>query len=118
MILDRFRMTNQVAIVTGASSGIGRGAALALAEAGASVVCAARTQERLDEVVGTIRGSGGRALSVSCDVNDKDQIATVVDRAIAEFGRIDVVVNNAGGTAQPPLSTSTWRTSRPHSTST
>jgi 7-alpha-hydroxysteroid dehydrogenase len=102
MILDRFRMTNQVAIVTGASSGIGRGAALALAEAGASVVCAARTQERLDEVVATIRGAGGRALAVSSDVNDKDQIAAIVDRAIAEFGRIDVVVNNAGGTAPTP----------------
>lgn len=102
MILDRFRMTNQVAIVTGASSGIGRGAALALAEAGASVVCAARTQERLDEVVATIQGAGGRALAVSCDVNDKEQIAVVVDRAVAEFGRIDVVVNNAGGTAPTP----------------
>jgi 7-alpha-hydroxysteroid dehydrogenase len=102
MILDRFRMTDQVAIVTGASSGIGRGAALALAEAGASVVCSARTQERLDDVVGIIRGAGGRALAVPSDVNDKDQIALVVDRAVAEFGRIDVVVNNAGGTAPTP----------------
>jgi 7-alpha-hydroxysteroid dehydrogenase len=102
MILDRFRMTNQVAIVTGASAGIGRASALALAEVGASVVCAARTPERLDEVVATIREKGGRALAVPCDVNDNAQVKAVVERAVAEFGRIDVVVNNAGGTAPTP----------------
>lgn len=102
MILDRFRMNNQVAIVTGASAGIGRASALAFADVGASVVCAARTPERLDEVVATIREKGGRALAVPCDVNDNAQVKAVVERAVAEFGRIDVVVNNAGGTAPTP----------------
>ena len=100
MILDRFRLTDKVAIVTGASAGIGRGAALALAEAGAHVVCAARTQDRLDRVAAQVRERGSRALAVACDVNDAAQIEEVVARAVAEFGRIDVVVNNAGGT--PP----------------
>ncbi len=102
MILDRFRMNDQVAIVTGASSGIGRASALALAEAGAHVVCAARTPERLDKVATTIREQGGRAIAVPCDVNDAAQIEDVVRRAVAEFGRIDVVVNCAGGTGPTP----------------
>jgi 7-alpha-hydroxysteroid dehydrogenase len=100
MILDRFRLTDKVAIVTGASAGIGRASALAFAEAGASVVCAARTPERLEKVAKEIRERGTRALTVPCDVNDAKQIEQVVARALEQFGRIDVVVNNAGGT--PP----------------
>jgi 7-alpha-hydroxysteroid dehydrogenase len=100
MILDRFRLRDKVAIVTGASAGIGRGAALAFADVGAHVVCAARTQNRLDRVAAQIRERGSRALAISCDANEKAHIENVVARTLAEFGRIDIVVNNAGGT--PP----------------
>jgi 7-alpha-hydroxysteroid dehydrogenase len=99
MILDRFRLTDKVAIVTGAGRGIGRGIALGLAEAGASVVCAARTAATIDEVAQTIRKASGRALAVPCDVNDSAQLEEVVARTLKEFGRVDVVVNNAGGSA-------------------
>jgi 7-alpha-hydroxysteroid dehydrogenase len=100
MILDRFRLKDKVAIVTGASAGIGRSAALAFADVGAHVVCAARTQDRLERVAAQIRERGTRALAVGCDVNDAEQLRNVVERTVAEFGRVDIVVNNAGGT--PP----------------
>ena len=100
MILDRFRMTDKVAIVTGASAGIGRASALAFADVGAHVVCAARTAETLEKVAAEVRSRSVRALAVPCDVNDTTQVEQVVARTLAEFGRIDIVVNNAGGT--PP----------------
>jgi len=100
MILDRFRLDDKVAIVTGASAGIGRASALAFADVGADVVCAARTPERLEEVAAEIRRRGRRALVVPCDVNDTKQVEAVVARTLQDFGRIDIVVNNAGGT--PP----------------
>lgn len=103
MILDRFRLTDKVAIVTGASAGIGRRTALALAEAGADVVCAARTVDKLEELVGEIRGVGRRGLAVPCDVNAPEQIGRVVERTLQEFGAIDIVVNNAGGTGPTPV---------------
>lgn len=102
MILDRFRMTDQVAIVTGASSGIGRACALAFAEVGANVVCAARTSERLDRTVSTIAWQGSKALAVPCDVRDAAQVENLVARTLAEYGRIDVVLNCAGGTGPTP----------------
>jgi len=98
MILDRFRLTDKVVIVTGASAGIGRASALACAEVGANVTLAARTEDKLEEVAKQIRAMGRRALPVRCDVNHSAQIENVVERTMAEFGRIDVVVNNAGGT--------------------
>jgi 7-alpha-hydroxysteroid dehydrogenase len=98
MILDRFRLTDKVAIVTGAGRGIGRGIAQAFGEAGADVVCAARTLEQIEQTAETIRGSGRRALAIPCDVNERAQLEEVMRRTMAEFGRIDVVVNNAGGT--------------------
>ena len=100
MILDRFKLTDKVAVVTGAGRGIGAGCAVAFAEAGAHVVCAARTAEQIDAVAEQVRGHGRRALAVPCDVMDRVQIENVVTRTMQEFGRIDIVVNNAGGT--PP----------------
>lgn len=102
MILDRFRMDGQVALVTGAGRGIGRGIAQAYAEAGADVVCAARTQQQIDQAAEEIRGLGRRALAIQCDVMEDDQLEALVDAALAEFGRIDVLVNNAGGSPPTP----------------
>jgi 7-alpha-hydroxysteroid dehydrogenase len=106
MILDRFRLQDKVAVVTGAGRGIGAGCARAFAEAGAHVVCAARTKHQIDKVAADIRGLGRRALAVVCDANERDQLANVAEQAVKELGRIDVLVNNAGGwPPQPALET-------------
>ena len=106
MILDRFRLQDKVAVVTGAGRGIGEGCARAFAEAGAHVVLAARTQAQIEKVAGDIRALGRRSLAVVCDANDRDQLANVVEQAAKELGRIDVLVNNAGGwPPQPALET-------------
>ena len=107
MILDLFKLTDRVAIVTGAGKGIGRGIAIAFAEAGADVVLAARTPEDLEETAKVVRERGRRALSVPTDVTHSGQLERLVDATIAEFGRIDILVNNAGGTGpRPALKTS------------
>ena len=107
MLLDRFSLTDKVAIVTGAGRGIGAGCALAFAEAGADVVIAARTKEQLEDVANQVADRGRRALGVPCDVSDLANLDLIVDQAMSEFGRIDVVVNNAGGAMpQPFLDTS------------
>jgi 7-alpha-hydroxysteroid dehydrogenase len=98
MILDRFKLTDCVAIVTGAGKGIGRGIALAFAEAGADVVCAARTQSDIDAVAEEVRRRGRKALAVRTDVMRTEDLQALVEVTIAEFGRLDVLVNNAGGT--------------------
>jgi 7-alpha-hydroxysteroid dehydrogenase len=102
MILDLFKMDGRVAIVTGASKGIGRGIALGFADAGADLLLASRTAADLERVAGEVRARGRRAVVVPCDVNERAQLEQVVETAWKEFGRIDVLVNNAGGSPPKP----------------
>jgi len=103
VILDRFRIDGQVAIITGAGRGIGAGSAVALAECGADVVLAARTQSQLDEIAHAVETAGRKAITVACDLSDLDVAAALAEIAAREFGRIDVVVNNVGGTIPLPF---------------
>lgn len=99
---EMFRLDDKVAIVTGASSGLGVAFAQGLAEAGAHVVLGARRADRLEQTAQLVRDAGRRVLTVQTDVADPDQCQALVDAAMAEFGRVDVLVNNAGvGTAVP-----------------
>jgi NAD(P)-dependent dehydrogenase (short-subunit alcohol dehydrogenase family) len=101
-INDMYRLDGRVAIVTGASSGLGVAFARALAEAGADVVLGARRVDRLEATAQLVRDAGRRVLAVATDVADPAQCQALVDAAMAEFGHVDVLVNNAGiGTAVP-----------------
>jgi NAD(P)-dependent dehydrogenase (short-subunit alcohol dehydrogenase family) len=101
-VTDMFRLDGRVAIVTGASSGLGVAFAQALAEAGADVVLGARRTDRLEETAGLVRAAGRAVVSVATDVADPDSCQALVDAAVAELGRVDVLLNNAGvGTAVP-----------------
>jgi 7-alpha-hydroxysteroid dehydrogenase len=103
MILDRFRVTDRVAVVTGAGRGIGAAAALALAEAGADVVISARTEDELAKVAREVEAAGRRAVTVPADLSDLDAVAGLADAAVAAFGRLDIVVNNLGGAMPRPF---------------
>jgi len=96
-------LEGRVAIVTGASQGIGRALAAGFAEAGASVLLAARTVSSLENVAREIAAQGGKALAVPTDVTDSGQVSRMVQRAVDEFGRIDVLVNCAGGAGKTPM---------------
>ncbi len=101
--LDAFRLDGKVAIVTGAGRGIGAEIARTFAAAGADVLLAARTKEQLDAVASDVRAAGRTAVVVPCDVNELDTLDDIVQRAAGELGRVDVVVNNAGGTMPRPF---------------
>ena len=90
------KLNGKVAVITGASSGIGEATAEALAAEGASVVVAARREDRLSDLVERINGNGSKALSVECDVTDEEQAHALIRQAKDELGRVDILVNNAG----------------------
>lgn len=101
-VLESFRLDGKVALVTGASSGLGVAIAVALAEAGCDVVVGARRVDRLAETVSAIEATGRQALAVATDVSKPEDCAAMVDAAMQRFGRVDILVNNAGiGTAVP-----------------
>jgi NAD(P)-dependent dehydrogenase (short-subunit alcohol dehydrogenase family) len=96
-MLEGFDLTGRVAIVTGGGTGIGRDTALLLAERGADVVVAGRRAEPLERTAGDIHALGRRALAVPADVRKHDACKALIDAAVAEFGRLDILINNAGG---------------------
>ena len=104
-------LSGHVALVTGASRGIGKAIALRLAAAGAKVACVARSQGKLDEVVGEIKTAGGEAMALTCDVANADSATKTVEAVIEAWGQIDVLVNNAGitrDTLLPRMSDEDW----------
>ncbi|MCJ7826378.1 3-oxoacyl-ACP reductase FabG, partial [Patescibacteria group bacterium] len=102
-----FDLTNKVALITGASSGIGRASAIALAGQGASVAIAARRVERLEELKKEIEAKGGKALVIPTDVLKKEDIERAIDQTVQTFGRLDILVNNAGTALGAPLASLT-----------
>ncbi len=102
MTIPSLSAPGKVVVVTGGSKGLGRAMALGFAEAGADVVVASRKLPPCEEVADEIRAMGRRALAVRCHVGDWDQCGQLVDATVAEFGRIDVLVNNAGIAPVPP----------------
>lgn len=107
MILDRFRLDGKAAVVTGAGRGIGAATAIALAEAGADVAISARTAGQLEEVAEKIRAAGRKAVVVPADLSDLDAVRSLGEKAAADLGRLDIVVNNVGGTIPNTFLTTT-----------
>lgn len=101
--LDRFRLDGQVAVVTGGGKGIGAAIAEAFADAGADVVVTARTAADVEQVAASVEARGRRGIAVPGDVNDFGFLAALVERTVGDLGRLDVVVNNAGGSVSRPF---------------
>lgn len=101
--MSRFSLDGRVAVVTGAGTGIGRGCALVLAEHGAHIVLAGRRREPLETTAQEVESLGRRAVCIRTDVTDVAECEHLVDRTVAEFGRLDVLVNNAGGAETRPI---------------
>lgn len=105
-VLSKFSLSGRIAIVTGAGRGIGKGIAVTFAEAGADIVAVARTQEEINRTVKEIHARGRKALAVTADVTDSKQVEGMVDETLKQFGVIDILINNAGGSSGariPPL---------------
>src|SRR5689334_5502689 len=101
MILDKFRLEGKVALVTGASAGLGAAIAVALAEAGADVACHGNSRTP-DSTCSSVEGAGRRALGVRGDLSDRETPREIVERTLEEFGRIDILINNAGTIRRAP----------------
>jgi NAD(P)-dependent dehydrogenase (short-subunit alcohol dehydrogenase family) len=101
--VSRFALDGRVAVVTGGGTGIGRGCALVLAEHGADIALAGRRREPLEQTALEIEALGRRALVAPTDVTDVAHCEQLVDRAVAELGRVDILVNNAGGASTKPI---------------
>jgi 7-alpha-hydroxysteroid dehydrogenase len=99
--MNAFSLEGKVAIITGGGRGIGAGIAKVFSEAGAAVALTARTVEQVEAVAEEIRAAGGRALPIAADLYDNTQLPAVIEKTIAEFGGIDVLVNNAGAGGSP-----------------
>ena len=102
-VTDRFRLDGQVTLVTGAGAGIGRGIARLFAEVGSSVVVTDRKQEGAAHVAEEIKKAGGKAIGLACDVTREDELEGAVDAAIRSFGKLNILVNNAGGGGPKPF---------------
>ena len=109
MILDKFRLDDSVAVVTGAGRGLGAAIAVAFAEAGADVVIAARTRSQLDAVAEQIESTGRRAHIVAADLAHPEETAKLAAQAVEAFGKLDIVVNNVGGTMPNTLLTTSTK---------
>lgn len=99
MANELFDLTGEVAVVTGAGRGIGEGIAKVLAGAGASIVCAARRTEEIEAVAASIVKAGGKAIAVATDVTDEAAVEALAQAAVDEFGKLNIWVNNAGGSS-------------------